>query len=1206
MEVFMRNIGFSTTSDDLKIELARVFHSPDYAHHVGPTRPINLSVHIFPRKGRGPAGCGVFTVPTASIGQQFLDVYGGPTPFRSIVLGTKIIFQRSRKHPRAHIVEEIYRMPYEDPRAKQERERHSHEVISKAIELQTLQFGWECRDNVFSIEWEKSCVDRCTLIFDADRREFRIEYNGQGDTSIIAIRASHILWCSAGEDNAETCLYLSLSYPPSFETQPLPSDDLLSAFMSALSLDGALPRQRWSAFDNDHAEISAYVSIAIRLVCKSRSALRVFRELCGHASMTPLDYIYPIDRRGLFSSQVRAAYAAWVSRLEWSVAFQVEALTRAMTVDLREVLQLRASVDKIVREKGSRFASKFLRHFATQAKSLFWYTEDSQSPTVSVQELFTRCVREYTLPKKRRNDRLANLEDSFDCLHVSCTPTTFRLDGPYPERSNRIVRQYPGHQDCFLRVSFVDETDLQYRFDRGVDGQSFIKRRVGGILANGLDIAGRHFSFLAYSQSALKEHTVWFVKEFVTSEGVVVNAKTIISGLGRFDNLESDPRLMYCPARYGARISQAFTATDSSVSAEAEEIFMIPDIKTDDGFWTFTDGVGTISTELAKDIWKALSARRRNSRNSRTYPRALQVRFKGSKGMLSVDYTLTGRAICLRPSMIKFEAPDANHIEIARAFYKPGPFYLNRPFIMILEALGVPYEIFEELQRSAVANAQRAIESLEKSGRLLEGYGLGASYKFTSIMLGLHKLGVGPLLKDTFWRRTMDFAINHVLRELKHHARIPVANAWNLVGVADVHGYLNEGEVFGCIVPTDGSEPIYLEGPTLVSRSPTIHPGDVQIARGIGRPPPGSPFEKESLRNTLVFSIKGIRPLPSYLGGGDLDGDEYRVTMLKSLLPTRTYPPASYDPAKRKLLDRPSTMQDVADFVTEYITSDTLGIIALTWLIIADQSTEGIFDADCKKLSALHSDAVDYPKSGQPVSLQGLPRLKFRIQPDWHAPETITPDPSRYYQSPRAIGRLFRDIDLPAVSTVRNVQRRQRRILQEDEVATLDDILRSYAEDEPEDHPAYEAVFAHVSGFINNDRYEEGIVAEMWDLFGNYKSQLQSICADHTLSNAKNAMLTEEEAVVGTIVAKCSQPRKRKDLMSKMREQTANLVDDTQAEIAGEDGILPQKRLERAWVAYRLAVLEGEEETFGARSFAWVALGEVFDAIKVIEKADWL
>ena len=95
------------------------------------------------------------------------------------------------------------------------------------------------------------------------------------------------------------------------------------------------------------------------------------------------------------------------------------------------------------------------------------------------------------------------------------------------------------------------------------------------------------------------------------------------------------------------------------------------------------------------------------------------------------------------------------------------------------------------------------------------------------------------------------------LRELKHHARIPVPDGWTLVGAADVHGYLQEGEIFACIDPVDKTGVFYLEGPILISRSPTIHPGDVQVVHAIGRPPPGSPFERESLRNGVIFSIHG-------------------------------------------------------------------------------------------------------------------------------------------------------------------------------------------------------------------------------------------------------------------------------------------------------------------------------------------------------------
>ena len=51
-------------------------------------------------------------------------------------------------------------------------------------------------------------------------------------------------------------------------------------------------------------------------------------------------------------------------------------------------------------------------------------------------------------------------------------------------------------------------------------------------------------------------------------------------------------------------------------------------------------------------------------------------------------------------------------------------------------------------------------------------------------------------------------------------------------------------------------------------------------------------------------------------------GDEYRVTMLRSLRPRRISAPANYTPAPKRLLDRPSTVQDIAEFVAEYIYSD--------------------------------------------------------------------------------------------------------------------------------------------------------------------------------------------------------------------------------------------------------------------------------------------
>ena len=83
----------------------------------------------------------------------------------------------------------------------------------------------------------------------------------------------------------------------------------------------------------------------------------------------------------------------------------------------------------------------------------------------------------------------------------------------------------------------------------------------------------------------------------------------------------------------------------------------------------------------------------------------------------------------------------------------------------------------------------------------------------------------------------------------------------------------------------------------------------------------------------------GDRPLPSCLGGGDLDGDLYNLIPLNDPLnprlsgfqPTKgPFTPSKYSPAPKKLLSRQSTMRDdVADFVLEYIDSD----VSIIWLL---------------------------------------------------------------------------------------------------------------------------------------------------------------------------------------------------------------------------------------------------------------------------------
>lgn len=170
--------------------------------------------------------------------------------------------------------------------------------------------------------------------------------------------------------------------------------------------------------------------------------------------------------------------------------------------------------------------------------------------------------------------------------------------------------------------------------------------------------------------------------------------------------------------------------------------------------------------------------------------------------MLSVDYTLDDGTILVRDSMNKFKYDGVSlDVEVADVFDHPKPMYLNRPLIMILETLGVPISAFVDLQEAVMASVTAAVEKMATSAKLMTDYGLGQSFRIPSVLLALSKRHfISPPHNDEFLARALNYAVNDVLRSLKHRARIRVPDSWTLVGVADIHKYLQEGEIFGAFV----------------------------------------------------------------------------------------------------------------------------------------------------------------------------------------------------------------------------------------------------------------------------------------------------------------------------------------------------------------------------------------------------------------------
>ena len=856
MELFFSDLSFQATRADVEGVFARILHSPRYLPQS--RQPWNFSVNLFPpqknRPGQNHRGCGTVTVPHQVLGEALLRDYG--TLSTLSVKGRKIKLQKSKGELRPYEIERILRDPYVPPHVLQRREATKETFQQNTVGILTLQLGWETRTGGLSVEWEKPFQEACHLAFSDTRRELRIRiFDHQDIVRSVAVPWSQISWSATSY--RDKAIFLSLSSPPTFDVEDSSRSRLLQSvfgFRPNIPVDKRRRLLALYAQDPDLIRVLPYATLAIRLVCRETSDVKVFKDLCKVARLPePKDFAYRAEPLELFSEAKLVQYRRWICELDWSVAFQLEALLRGRLADAKEILSIQGVIDDMVLHEGAKYTASFLRSVidAAQYGNLVNYQEEFRTGVQLLANDFTWS------PESRR--AWDPREGVFQCYHVSISPTSMKLEGPLPERSNRVMRTYADNIESFIRVSFVEENDLRYQHDREINGPAFVTEWVSPILRGGITIAGRSFKFLAYSQSALKSHTVWFVSDFTDTNGDKITPATIIERLGTFEGLEYDKQLIYCPARYGARISQAFTTTDSSVTVPVEEILVSKDITNEK--YCFTDGVGSISKPLARKIWKALQKRgSRSARRSLTYPRAFQIRLVGAKGMLSVDYKLGGDVVELRDSMIKFEAPHSTDVEIAQAFVRPSKYYLNRPLIMLLEGLGIQYEVFQTLQDAAVQDVNEATRSLENAAKTIDQFGLATSYRLSSTLLHLAKLGLTPSDLGSFYDQMLTFSVHHILRDLKHYSRIPVPDGYTLVGVADIHRYLKEGEVFACASIPETNSIHYLEGPVLISRSPVIHPGDVQVVRAIGRPPLDSPFAQESLVNTVVFSVNGKSP----------------------------------------------------------------------------------------------------------------------------------------------------------------------------------------------------------------------------------------------------------------------------------------------------------------------------------------------------------
>lgn len=552
------------------------------------------------------------------------------------------------------------------------------------------------------------------------------------------------------------------------------------------------------------------------------------------------------------------------------------------------------------------------------------------------------------------------------------TPTHIRLSGPELEAKNRVLRKYSQKTDYFIRVQFSDEEGEEIKFNTKVNNDQ-IYQRFKQVLQKGFMVGGRQYTFFGFSHSSLRSHSAWFNAPFF-QDGTLHFHSKMIQDLGKFSHIRA-------VARCAARIGQAFSETPYAISMKDNDIMYeyISDLKSPDGKRVFSDGNGTISGEAMEAIWRRLP--------SAVGVTAFQIRFGGIKGIISLDALLEGRRICIRKeSMEKFISRDMADLEICGMANRPIKLVLNRQNIKILEDMGVDKEWFSQLLACELDNLSGVTKNIYNTSIFMMRQSIGDGIEFPKFLRRLERWGI-DFKTDQLLCSIVESVVLKELRLLKNKARIPVPQGVTLFGVIDETGYLEENEVYVTYSSCNGlyASPPGDGVPMLVTRSPALHPGDIQKAYN-KIPPNGHPLSY--LVNCVVFSQKGDRDLPSMLSGGDLDGDLYHIIWDPKIFQNkegfiRMYVPADYSRPELQDIGRQVEQADIAEFFVEFMKQDQLGLICNRHMILADQEDKGTLHKKCVALAELASQAVDFSKTGIPADVEKLRSIKMqRARPD--------------------------------------------------------------------------------------------------------------------------------------------------------------------------------------------------------------------------------
>jgi RNA-dependent RNA polymerase len=492
-----------------------------------------------------------------------------------------------------------------------------------------------------------------------------------------------------------------------------------------------------------------------------------------------------------------------------------------------------------------------LEYIENALEKLFHLKDCCYEPVRWLSEQYKRYATDKRLPRHPA----VSLDDGLVYVHrVQVTPSKVYFCRPEVSLSNRILRNYPEDIDNFLRVSFVDEdldklysTVLSPRASSANEEgkQTSIYARILSILRKGIVIADKKFEFLAFSNSQLRENSLWMFASRTS-----LTAADIREWMGDFREIRN-------VARYAARLGQSLSSSWETMHVGKYEIEMIPDVETKrNGIkYCFSDGIGKISAELAREVASKCGC-------NRNVPSAYQIRYGGFKGVVAVDPTSSIK-LSLRKSMCKYHSQNTTLDVLAWSKYQPC--FLNHQIITLLSHLGVKHKFFLKKQRETIDQLNAILTDPLSAQEALEFMFTG---EIPTILKEMLSAGYKPD-EEPFLFMMLQGLRASTLMDLRHKSRIYILNGRSMMGCLDETKTLKYGQIFvqisrfsnqlssnsslKFIRSSSNPNNFIFVGKVVVAKNPCLYPGDVRVLRAVHVP------ALQHMVDCVVFPQKGKR-----------------------------------------------------------------------------------------------------------------------------------------------------------------------------------------------------------------------------------------------------------------------------------------------------------------------------------------------------------